>query len=343
MTRMRFDRILHRALVPIVAASALLAPVSFTDAQQPGVQIRMATMVPTGSIWDKNLRQMGSEWSRATGGRITITVFPGGAMGDEATLVRKMRFDNPQAAALSVIGLCRIDDAFEVLASPFFYESYDELNHVITALTPTLSARLEQKGLVLLAWGHAGWAYMFTTTPVRTVDDLKQIRIFTSAGDDRMAQWYKSNGFQPRVLATTDILTGLTTGMIDGLPAPPVAALAFQWFRHTKYMVGTGIAPVIGAVVITKKTWEGIAEADRQLLRVSARGLEQRLAAEVPRAERESIAEMQKRGLIVTASEESEWRSRVQSLTLTLPGMMPADILGIATKARDSYRQTHAR
>ena len=343
MTRVRLDRLLHAAPVLLLTTIALLVPSTFARAQAAMVQIRMATLVPTGSLWDKNLRQMGSEWSRATGGRITLTVFPGGAMGDEATLVRKMRFDSPQAAALSAIGLSRIDDAFTVFSSPFFFESYDELNHVISALTPTLSTRLEQKGIVLLAWGHAGWAHLFTTTPVKTMDDLKRIRIFTSAGDDRMVQWYKTNGFQPRALATTDILTGLTSGMIDGLPAPPVAALAFQWFRHTKYMVGTGIAPVIGAVVITKKTWEGIAEADRQLLRVSARGLEQRLAAEVPRAERESIAEMQKRGLIVTASEESEWRSRAQSLTLTLPGMVPADILGIATKARDSYRQTHAR
>jgi len=266
MTRMRFDRILHRALVPIVAASALLAPVSFTDAQQPGVQIRMATMVPTGSIWDKNLRQMGSEWSRATGGRITITVFPGGAMGDEATLVRKMRFDNPQAAALSVIGLCRIDDAFEVLASPFFYESYDELNHVITALTPTLSARLEQKGLVLLAWGHAGWAYMFTTTPVRTVDDLKQIRIFTSAGDDRMAQWYKSNGFHPVALSANDIPAQLklTTGMIDTAPSPPYLALVLQIFRDAKYVLDVRLAPLVGGLVISNTAWNKIDAADQK-------------------------------------------------------------------------------
>ena len=61
-------------------------------------------------------------------------------------------------------------------------------------------------------------------------------------------QWYKTNGFQPRALATTDILTGLTSGMIDGLPAPPAAANAFQWFRQTKFMLDVGIAPVVGAV-----------------------------------------------------------------------------------------------
>jgi TRAP-type C4-dicarboxylate transport system substrate-binding protein len=343
MTRVRLDRLLHATPVLLLAMIALLVPSTFARARAAMVQIRMATLVPTGSLWDKNLRQMGSEWSRATGGRITLTVFPGGAMGDEATLVRKMRFDSPQAAALSAIGLSRIDDAFTVFSSPFFFESYDELNHVISALTPTLSTRLEQKGIVLLAWGHAGWAYLFTTTPVKTMDDLKRIRIFTSAGDDRMVQWYKTNGFQPRALATTDILTGLTSGMIDGLPAPPVAALAFQWFRHTKYMVEPGIAPVIGAIVITRKTWEGIPESDRQVLRTSARAFEQRLSTEVPRAEKESIAEMQKRGLTVITNQDGEWRTQAQSLASTLPGMVPPEIFEMAAKARDAYRQARPR
>ncbi len=343
MTRVRLDRLLHAAPVLLLTTIALLVPSTFARARAAMVQIRMATLVPTGSLWDKNLRQMGSEWSRATGGRITLTVFPGGAMGDEATLVRKMRFDSPQAAALSAIGLSRIDDAFTVFSSPFFFESYDELNHVISALTPTLSTRLEQKGIVLLAWGHGGWAHLFTTTPVKTMDDLKRIRIFTSAGDDRMVQWYKANGFQPRALATTDILTGLTSGMIDGLPAPPVAALAFQWFRHTRYMVEPGIAPVIGAIVITRKTWEGIPESDRQVLRTSARAFEQRLSTEVPHAEKESIAEMQKRGLTVITNQDGEWRTQAQSLASTLPGMVPPEIFEMAVKARDAYRQARPR
>ena len=36
-------------------------------------------------------------------------------------------------------------------------------------------------------------------------------------GDERLVQWYKTNDFQPRALARTDILAGLTSGMIEGL------------------------------------------------------------------------------------------------------------------------------
>jgi TRAP-type transport system periplasmic protein len=324
----------------MLALAVVTATPAIPHADGPVVPIRLATLVPTGSLWDKGLRQMASEWSQATQARVTVTIFPGGAMGDEATIVRKLRFDNPQAAALSGIGLARIDDAFNVFSTPFFLQSYDELDYVADALTPALRARLDRKGLVLLAWGHVGWAHLFSTIPVRTLEDLRRIRLFTAAGDDRMLRFYKANGFQARALPATDILIALTSGMIDGLPAPPAAALAFQWFRHTKFMVNTGLAPVIGAIVMTRKSWERIPETDRVSLLASAKAMERRLAEQVPRAERESIAEMQKRGLTVTAAEGGEWQSTGQSLASTLTGqMVPADILELALKARNEFRQ----
>ena len=65
--------------------------------------------MPEISIWDKNLKQMGAEWSQATGGRVTVTVFAGGSQGDEPTALRKMRLDALQAASLTGVGLGTID------------------------------------------------------------------------------------------------------------------------------------------------------------------------------------------------------------------------------------------
>jgi TRAP-type C4-dicarboxylate transport system substrate-binding protein len=308
---------------------------------QGRVVLRMATLAPDGSIWDKNLKLMASEWTKASGGRVSVTVFPSGALGDEREVVRRMRFENPQGAALTVIGLGAVDEAFNVFAMPFFFESYDELYHVIDRMTPMLTDRLDQKNLVFIAWGHGGWAQVFTTKPVKTLADLRQIKLFTSAGDERMVQWYKQNGFQPRALAMTDILTGLTSGMIEGLPAPPAAANAFQWFRQTKYMLNIGIAPIVGALVVTKKTWNSLPEADRAKFLESARIMETRLEVEIPRQDAASIEEMKKRGLTVTTAEGPEWKTIAQSFAASMRGVMvPADVFDLALKERDAFRQT---
>jgi TRAP-type transport system periplasmic protein len=333
------ERKAQQAIVAI--AIGVLAPLVLTISAPiaQGV-IKLATVVPEGSVWDKSIKQMGEDWKEATGGKISVTVYGGGSQGDEPTVLRKMRLDALQAAAFTAVGLGNIDPAFSVFNIPFFFESYDELNYVTAKLTPVIQKRVESKGFVLLNWGHGGWTQVFTKTPVQTVEELKKIRLYTSAGNDRMVQWFKANGFEPRAMAMTDILTGLTTGMLDGLPAPPLAAMLFQWYRHTPYMLDIGLAPIIGANVITLKAWNAIPESDRPKLLEAAADVEKRLQIDVPKQDVEAVATMMKQGLTVTKA-GPEWPTQIESLAKTMRGeMVPADIFDLASKARDEYRKT---
>jgi len=326
-----------KRIILIGAALCVLALSNVSFAQRA---IKLATVVPEGSIWDKNLKQMAEEWKQATGGRVTLTIFGGASQGDEATVLRKMRLDALQAASLTGVGLGTLDSAFNVFDVPFFFESYDELNDVTAKLTPTIAKRLDAKGFVLLNWGHGGWTQLFTKRPVRTLADLKTIKLYTSAGNDRMVQWFKANGFQPRAMAMTDIMTGLTTGMIEGLPTPALAAQLFQWYRQTPYMLDIGLAPVVGASIITKKAWNAIPAADRPKLLESAAGVEKRLQADVPKQDQAAVAALMKSGVTVTKANGAEWRTEADALAKTMRGeMVPPDIFDLATKARDEYRK----
>jgi len=302
--------------------------------------IKLATVVPEGSVWDKNLKQMGEEWKQATGGRVAVTVYGGGSQGDEPTVLRKMRLDALQAASFTAVGLGTIDSAFNVFDIPFFFSSYDELNFVRDRITPAIRKRIEPKGFVLLNWGDGGWTQIFTKKPVHTVDDLKKVKLYTSAGNDRMVQWFKSNGFEPRAMAMTDIMTGLTTGMIEGLPTPPLAAMLFQWYKQTPYMLDIGLAPIIGATVVTAKTWKSIPDADKPKLLAAAGGVEARLRVDIPKQDQNAIDAMTKAGLTVTKATGSEWGAQLDSLGRTMRGeMVPADIYDLASRARDEYRK----
>lgn len=323
-----------------MVATGVLVVGRVPDVSAQGVAIKLATVVPDGSIWDKQLKQMAADWKQASGDRVVLTVFSGGSQGDEPSVLRKMRLDALQGASLTVVGLASIDPAFNAFSVPFLFNSYDELNAVVERVTPVLKSRLEAKGFVLLNWGHGGWLQVFSKQPVRTLADLKAVKLYTSAGDDRMTQWYKANGFQPRAMAMTDVLTGLTTGMIDGLPAPPVAALAFQWNRQTPYMLDIGLAPLVGATVVSRKAWLRIAEADRAKLVDSARAVEQRLQADVPKQDALAVVLMQQQGLTVTKATGAEWQKEAEALAATMRGqMVPPDIFDAVIKEREAFRQ----
>jgi TRAP-type transport system periplasmic protein len=327
----------HRLLIAVLALVVSRVPLAQTAV------IKLATVVPDGSIWDKSLKQMGTDWSEATGGRVALTVFSGGSQGDEPTVLRKMRLGSLQGASLTVIGLGSIDWSFNVFNVPFFFEGYDELNAVVQKLSPLLKQKVAAKGFVLVHWGHGGWLQVFSKRPVQSVADLKALRLYTSAGDDRMTQFYKAHGYQPRAMAMTDILTGLTTGMIDALPTPPIAAMAFQWYKQTPYMLDIGLTPLVGATVMTKKAWDGVSAADRAKLTEIADRVEKHLQAEVPKQDGLAVMLMGNQGLKVTKATGPEWRQEADNLARTMRGqMVPADIFDIAVKERDAFRQQKA-
>ena len=325
------------ACAAVVLAGWLALPSAATAQNVP---VKLASVVPAGSVWDKELQQLAADWKQLTAGRVALTVFNGGSQGDEPSVLRKMRLDALQAASFTAVGLASIDPAFNVFSLPFFFESYDELNAVVDALTPELRRRVEARGFVLLGWGHGGWLQLFSTRPVATLADLKAIKLYTSAGDDRMTQWYKANGFQPRAMAMTDILTGLSTRMIEGLPTPPLAAMAFQWNRHTPYMLDVGLAPVVGATVMSRRAWNKISAADRPKLLQAAAAVDQRLRVAVPAQDAFAVLLMRQQGLTVTKATAAEWRKEAESLYATMRGnIVPADVFDLATRERNKYRQ----
>jgi TRAP-type C4-dicarboxylate transport system substrate-binding protein len=128
--------------------------------------------------------------------------------------------------------------------------------------------------------------------------------------------------------------------MIDGLPTPPLAAMLFQWYRQTPYMLDLGLAPIVGANVITKKTWAAIPDASKPKLLEAAVGVEKRLRADVPKLDADAVATMTKNGLTVTKATGPEWRTQLDSLATTMRGeMVPPDIFDLAVKAREEYRK----
>ena len=317
---------------------ALVLSAAAVSAQRSN--LRLGTILPANSIWDRSLKDMAAAWQEGTDGRVRMQVR--GTTGDEATLIRRMRMNQPQVAALTLPGLAAVDEAFGVFGIPFFFASDAEAEHVVEALTPRLREVLAERGLVLLNWGHGGWAHIFSAGAITSLDDLRSARLFTSSGDDGMVQWFKENGFNPVPLALTDVLMGLNTGLIDAYPSPPYGALVFQWYRQTSHMLDIPLNPVFGATVMTQFAWDRIGEADRAVLLEAARETQDYLFEAAPQQDREAVAEMQKRGLTVTAVPPmlaDFLRAEIDRLTSTWRGSrVPADIYDAALEARSAFR-----
>ena len=309
-------------------------------AQEKPASIRLATVMPSGTSYHQILQQMGQAWRQAPGGGVTLTIYPGSSMGGEADIVRRMRQNQLQAGMLSAVGLSNIDKS--VTAFSCMPMTLDELDYIRDQLRPELEKRLLDKGFVTLFWGDAGWARFFSKEPVLRPADLRKLKLFVWAGDNRQIDLMKALGFQPIPLEISDILPGLQKGLISAVSTAPFYALATQVYGPAPHMLEMNWEALIGAAVVNAKTWESIPAATRESLQKAAGAAGAQMRKRGRQDAEESVQTMGKRGLEthpVTPEIEAEWRRIAEGVYPKIRGnMVPADMFDKVQRLLADYR-----
>jgi TRAP-type C4-dicarboxylate transport system substrate-binding protein len=103
-----------------------------------------------------------------------------------------------------------------------------------------------------------------------------------------------------------------------------------------------GLAPLTGATIVSKRTWDRLEPADREKLLAAAETVERRLKEEIPRQDEQAVEEMKARGLEVTTSADlPKWEEAARDFGASMRGgMVPIEIFDKAVELRDEYRQS---
>ena len=321
----------------------MLAGLPVTGESQRALRIRIGTAVPQGSIWHEVILQMEQDWESIAEGQVEVAIYPGGTQGDEATMLDSVRINGLQAVALSGAGLAQVDTGVSALQIPMLFSSYEELDYVWERMAPVLEERLEAKGFILLNWGDVGWVRFFTKEPARTPDDIRATRLFTSAGDPETERLYRRFGFNPVPTAVTDMVTNLLTGLINAFDVPPLFALADQSFSLASHMLDLKWAPLVGATLIRKDTWEQIPENLRSRFLSAARNASESRREEIRALGDSSIAAMKENDLQVTPVDdelEAIWRSEAEDIWDEIRGgIVPEELFDQALRLRNEFRR----
>jgi TRAP-type C4-dicarboxylate transport system substrate-binding protein len=338
----------RKVLISAVAVIGVLGCPSRGAAQQGApTRIRLGTLAPQGTSYHRILQEMGERWRVATNGRVQLTVYAG-TMGSEMELVRRMRLGQLQAAALSGVGMSEIDPAVSALQEmPMAFRTLEEYEYVRARLEPVLAARLAERGFVALFWGDAGWVRIFTRRPAVRPDDFRNLKMFVTAGDNDQFDLMRSSGFTPVFLEWSDALTGLQTGMIDGVPTIPYFALSMQYHTVAGYMLEVPWMPLLAATIVSKRTWDGLSAETQAAMRTAAAEAGRQFQARGRAESDEAVAAMRRRGLTVVPlppAAEAEWRTLSERLYPQIRGrMVPADMFDEVLRLLAEYRAARAR
>jgi len=265
----------------------------------PQIQVKLGSLVPIGSPWDLGLKKIASEWARISGGQGKEVIYSGGTVGDEPSMIRKLKLGQLQAAGLTVRGLNQLHNATLALALPMLARNDAELDFLMSEMEPELEVGIEKSGHKVLFWTVLGWVYFYGRQPVVTPDDLRKQKLWVWEGDPDEASVWKDLNFRIAPLQATDMLQALQSGMVDAFASSPLTAAAYQWFALAPNMADMRWAPLFAGLVISTKTWEKIPEDMRPKLLEVTRQIGGALREETVRADAEAIRVMKQYGLKV--------------------------------------------
>lgn len=168
----------------------------FTSVQAKTFKI--ATISPEGSPWMQNIRAASKEIEEKTQGRVNFKFYPGGVMGDDPSVLRKIRIGQLHGGLLSGASIVKKNTDYQIYGLILKYRSQDEINHIRKHYDPIVQKGFEKDGFVALGLAETGFAYIMSADqPVSNVAQLRKRKVWVPANDPSSMEAITAFGVKP--------------------------------------------------------------------------------------------------------------------------------------------------
>jgi TRAP-type C4-dicarboxylate transport system substrate-binding protein len=251
----------RRARAALAGALLVSGPVHAVET------LKIATSVPAGTSFVKELRAADRTIRERTEGRVELKLFPGGVMGSDSAVLRKIRIGQLHGAVVTANGIARIDPQAQVYSLPFLFRNRAEIEYVRERLDPVIRERVRDDGFVVAGISEGGFTYLFSKEPIASLDDLARSKVWVPQGDEITARMFRNAGAQPVSLPIADVYTSLQSGLVDTVAINPSGAIALQWHTGVEHYTRAPLLFLMGMLVLDRRAFEGLDEADREIVR----------------------------------------------------------------------------
>ncbi|MEW8536815.1 MAG: TRAP transporter substrate-binding protein DctP [Candidatus Thiodiazotropha endolucinida] len=240
----------------------LLNPMS-----QAGTTLKIATLAPDGTNWMKEMRAAAKQIKQQTDGRVKIRFYPGGVMGNDSSVLRKIRIGQLHGGAITGGGLSSIYKDAQVYTLPFQFRNLQEVDAVRQVMDPQIIEGIKKQGYISFGLSEGGFAYLLSNSPVTSTENMKDLKIWIPEGDQVNASMFQELGISPVPLPLTDVLTGLQTGLIDTVASAPIGAIALQWHTRVSYLTQVPLAYLYATLVLKENAFNKLRQSDQSIVK----------------------------------------------------------------------------
>jgi TRAP-type C4-dicarboxylate transport system substrate-binding protein len=290
---------------------------------QETIEIRLASPLPRNSDWGRILDRIAADWARVTNNEVRVRIIHDGLEGSESKMLSSLNADNIQAALFTSAGLAEICPAVMTLSVPFLIRNNAELDLILQEALPVFEDHMSRTNFVAICWSKGGWVNIFSKETVFVPDDLRRQRLGSNSELKDINTAFRTLGFQVVETDLVEFGTRLASNVINATYLIPEAIAPMGMHRTLTNMLDMPIAPILGAIVMNRVTWNKLgAERQRELVNVTRRFITD-FEATMLKTSANAMTAMQRDGLKInrpSQAQEELWRTEVGKATPILFG-----------------------
>ncbi len=246
----------------------LLATITFSlSTLSYAKTFKIATISPNGSLWMTTMQDAATVISEKTEKRVNFRFYPGGVMGNDSAVLKKIRIGQLQGAVFSGGALAPQAPNTQIYNIPLLFNSYEEVDYVRKHMDADIEKEFEKAGFVNFGLIEGGFAYIMSKKPIADADELRKNKVWAPSDDPASQSAAETFNFAPTTLSIGDVLTGLQTDMINTITASPIAAIALQWHTQVNYITDLPIAYFLALMAVDQKAFNKISPEDQKIVR----------------------------------------------------------------------------
>jgi TRAP-type C4-dicarboxylate transport system substrate-binding protein len=263
--------------------------------------------MPTGygvsTFQTQNVQQFAQEVEQATGGKLKITVHPGGSLYKANEIKRAVQTGQVQAGEFILSGAANENPLFGVDSIPFLATSYNQARKLSEASRPALDKLLAGQGMRLLfvsPWPPQG---LYSNKPIESVADLRRSKMRTyNPATSRIAELV---GAQPITIQLVELPQALATGTVENFLTSSASGVESKLYEHVKYFYDVAAWLPKNAVVVNQKAFDALDKPQQDAVLQAAAAAETRGWRISEEKNREYMRELLDRGMTVTRPNET--------------------------------------
>ena len=253
-------KLLVSVVLLLVSAAVLCA--------EDKIVLKLATVAPSRSAWDIELKKVAEEWNRLTDGLVTVKIYTMSTLGGEKAGIQKLKAARPgqqaplDGAIFTMIGLHElVPDAYiYTLALPFLIQNQAELDKALSIYGGKIESKIKNAGYELIAWSNVGWLSFYTKEPYKTLGELKKIKLSVAGLDSPiLSDSFKLSGFNVADTPSQKFSQMLKSkNGIGGFFAVHLLTYATGFYKDIHYALDIKLCPVMAGFVISNASWNKI-------------------------------------------------------------------------------------